>query len=538
MNAATHHSKPNPDHMNPRIILLLLSCCLSFAGPAAQAAGDKPNIIVFLADDMGYGDPQCLNPDSKIPTPNIDRLATQGMTFTDAHTASSICTPSRYGLLTGRYCWRSRVPTGIVWYWDQPLIENDRLTVPRMLEQHGYATACIGKWHLGMDWPLTDGSYISDHEKSVLLPWSKREEYGRRIDFTRPIRNGPTSYGFDHYFGTDVPNFPPYCFIEDDQTLGIPTLPKPKDMFGRAWGPMIEGWKLEKILPTLTEKAVAYIDQHAARQCGKPFFLYFSSTAPHDPICPDKPFQGKSKAGPYGDFVHQVDWTLGRILQALERNGMAENTIIVFTSDNGSPAFAGDPFLHGKDAFQSGAVVKMYSHNPSHIYRGTKWHVWDGGHRVPFIVRWPGTIKAGSTCSQTVCLTDWMRTFAEVVGHQLPKDAGEDSYNIMPLLKGSDQPVREATVHHSGMAGPDMGIGNGFAIRQGKWKMIWGVGPNGKAKDRVKDLPPEHPIGELYDMQADPSEQHNLWNDRQDVVERLTTLLVKYQQESRSVPAE
>ena len=214
---------------------------------------------------------------------------------------------------------------------------------------------------------------------------------------------------------------------------------------------------------------------------------------------------------------------------------MADDTLIVFTSDNGSPGFAGDPFLHGKDAFEPGAVVKMYSHNPSHIYRGTKRHIWDGGHRVPFIVRWPGRIKAGSTCGQTVCLTDWMRTLAGVVGHQLPEDAGEDSYDMMPLLTGSDRPVREATVHHSGMAGPDMAIGNGFAIRQGKWKMIWGVGPHGKAKDRVKDLSPDHPIGELYDMHADPSEQQNLWSDRQDVVERLTSLLVKYQQEGRSV---
>ncbi|MFZ9935849.1 MAG: sulfatase-like hydrolase/transferase [Luteolibacter sp.] len=253
-----------------RLSALPILSFLSFTGAIARADCDKPNIIVFLSDDMGYGDPQCLNPDSKIPTPNIDRLARQGMTFTDAHTASSICTPSRYGLLTGRYCWRSRVPTGIVWYWDQPLIENDRLTIPRMLKQHGYVTACIGKWHLGLDWPLKDGSHISDHEKNILLPWNKREEYGRKIDFTRPIRGGPTGFGFDHYFGTDVPNFPPYCFIQDERTLGIPTLPKPKDMFGRSWGPMIEGWKLENILPTLTDRAVAYIDQHAAKKSDKP----------------------------------------------------------------------------------------------------------------------------------------------------------------------------------------------------------------------------------------------------------------------------
>ena len=521
-----------------RLSLLVIAGCLLFAGCTTQAAEPAPNVIVFLADDMGYGDPQCLNPKSKIPTPNIDTLARQGMTFTDAHTSSSICTPSRYGLMTGRYCWRSKLPTGIVWYWDMPFIDKNRLTMAKMFKQHGYATACVGKWHLGMDWPLKDGSYISDHETAVLMSPKKREDYSRRIDFKKPIHGGPLAYGFDYYFGTDVPNFPPYCFIENDRTVGIPTLPKPKDMFGRSWGPMIEGWQLEKILQALTEKAVAYIDRHAAKKTGKPFFLYFASTAPHTPIRPDKLFQGKSGAGPYGDLVHQVDWTFGQIIKALERNGLADNTIVVFTSDNGSPQRAGDPFLHSRQDFAPGAVVKKYGHNPSHIYRGMKWNIWDGGHRVPFIVRWPGKVKAGSTCEQTVCLTDWMRTFAGLVEHRLPSNAGEDSYNIMPLLMGqADKPIRQATVHHSSMAGPNTGIGNGFAIRQGKWKLIYGVGPHGRVKERVKNLPADHPIGELYDMQADPGETNNLWDERQDVVKQLLALLEKYQRQGRSVPA-
>jgi arylsulfatase A len=496
----------------------------------------QPNILMFLCDDMGYGDPQCLNPKSKIPTPNIDRLAKQGMTFTDAHVAASICTPSRYSLLTGRYCWRSRLPSGITWYWDPPLLEKGRMTMASMLRQYGYATACVGKWHLGWDWPLTDGTYISDHVKGPSLPYKQREEYGKKIDYTRPIKEGPTTRGFDYYFGTTVPNFPPYCFIENDRTVGTPTLPKPKDMFGRSWGPMVEGWKLEKILPTLTDKAVACIDNHARHSKDKPLFLYFASTAPHTPIRPDKPFQGKSQAGPYGDLVHQVDWTLGQLLAALERNGMAENTIVVFTSDNGSPQRAGDPHLHGKESFKPGAVVEMYGHNPSYIYRGMKWHIWDGGHRVPFIVCWPGKVRAGSICGQTVCLTDWMRTFATMLGDKLPADAGEDSYDIMPLLADkTDKPIREATVHHSSMAGPKMDIGNGFAVRQGKWKMIYGVGPHGRVKSRVKGLPADAPPGELYDMQIDPQEKNNLWNERQDVVKRLVNLLEKYQKEGRSV---
>jgi arylsulfatase A-like enzyme len=515
-----------------------LGILLALGGASLSAAPDRPNVVVFLADDMGYGDPQCLNPQSKIPTPHIDRLSRQGMVFTDAHSASSICTPSRYGLLTGRYCWRSKLPTGITWYWDPPLIGRDRLTMGKMFQAHGYASACVGKWHLGWDWPLTDGGYISDRFDGVLLPAAKRAEFGKVIDYTKPIKDGPTTRGFDYYFGTAVPNFPPYCFIENDRTVGQPTLAKPKDMFGRGWGPMVEDWKLEEILPTLTEKAVDFIDRQAAAETRQPFFLYFASTAPHTPIRPSSSFQGKSAAGPYGDLVHEVDWTLGQILQALERNGLADNTIVVFTSDNGSPQRAGDPHLHGKDAFTPGAVLETYGHNPSHLYRGMKWNIWDGGHRIPLIVRWPGHVRPGSTQDQTVCLTDWMRTFAGLLAHELPDHAAEDSYDIMPLLRGNpDQPVREATVHHSGMAGPKMEFGNGFAIRQGKWKLIHGVGPHGRVRERVKNLPDDHPPGELYDMQADPGEKTNLWNNHPEVVARLVRLLQKYQRDGRSFPA-
>ncbi len=517
--------------------LFAASCLLTGAleGPAAQS--QPPNIIVFLADDMGIGDVAVYNKKSKIPTPHIDEFAAQGMRFTDAHSSSSICTPSRYGLLTGRYCWRSKLPSGITWYWDPPLIDESRLTMGKMFQQNGYATACIGKWHLGWNWPLKGGSYIRDSFEGVLLSGKLRNEYGKQIDYTRPIKDGPTTRGFDYYFGTTVPNFPPYCFIENDRTLGIPTLRKAKGMFGRGWGPMIEGWQLEKILPTLTEKAVAYIDNHAKTHKDKPFCLYFASTAPHTPIRPDEPFQGKSGAGPYGDLVHQVDWTFGQILKSVERNGLADNTIVVFTSDNGSPHRAGDPILHGKKAFKPGAIVEMYGHNPSHVYRGMKWNIWDGGHRVPMIVRWPGQVKPGAVSAQTVCLTDWMRTLASVISHELPGDAGEDSYDILPLLKGeADGPIRRATVHHSSMAGPKMNIGNGFAIRRGKWKMIHGVGPHGRTKARSKNLPADHPIGELYDMTADQGEKNNLWNERPDVVAELTALLSKYQRDGRSVP--
>ena len=501
-------------------------------------AGQGPNIVLFFADDLGYGDVQCLNPQSKIPTPYMDRLAREGMLFTDAHAAAAICTPSRYGLLTGRYAWRSRIPSGITWYWDPPLIQETRLTLGKMLQQQGYATACIGKWHLGWNWPLKDGSYIQDHFHGALLSGKQRTEYGQQIDYTRPIKDGPTTRGFDYYFGTSVPNFPPYCFIENDRTVGIPTLKKPQDMFGRANGPMIEGWQLEKILPTLTEKAVAYIEGHVRQSRERPFFLYFASTAPHTPIRPDKPFQGKSQAGPYGDLVHQVDWTLGQILGTLERTGLAQNTLVILSSDNGSPQRAGDPFLHGKEAFVPGAVLKLYGHNPSGIYRGMKWNIWEGGHRVPLMVRWPGKVKAGSTCTHTVCLTDWMRSLAVLTGYHLPDNAGEDSHDLLALLLGNSDAgaLRPATVHHSSMAGPAFALGNGFAIRQGKWKLILGVGPHGRTKQRVKGLPPDHPPGELYDMEADPREKNNLWQEKPDVVQRLTGLLKQYQDSGRSTP--
>ncbi len=507
-----------------RIVLIGVAYAVVLAGlaaPVGAAKAVRPNIVFFLADDMGYGDPQCYCPASKVPTPRIDRLSREGMMFTDAHSPASICTPTRYGVLTGRYCWRSGLKGGVLWYWDPPLIEKSRLTMGKMLQQAGYATAAIGKWHLGMNWPLKDGSHVREHTKGVTLGYPKRAEMGKRIDFAKPILEGPTTRGFDSYFGTDVPNFPPYCFIENDRTVGIPTLPKPKGMYGRCSGPMIKGWDLEQILPTLTKRAVAYIDNHARTNRDKPFFLYFASTAPHTPIRPAKQFQGKSEAGPYGDLVHQVDWTLGQILDALERNGLADNTIVVFTSDNGSPARAGDPFVDGKEAAVPGAVVTKYGHNPSGKFRGMKWNIWEGGHRVPLIVRWPAKIKPAQ-CAQTVSLVDFMRTFAGIVGQKLTRDAAEDSCDIMPLLTGTagGKPIREATVFHSG----------GFAIRQGKWKLITGLGKSGRGRPA-----PGEPAGQLYDITADPGEQTNLYRDNPDVVKRLGELLEKYKADGRSV---
>ena len=470
-----------------------------------------PNIVFILADDMGFGDLGCQNPKSRIPTPYLNHLASQGVRFTDAHSASAVCTPTRYAILTGRYCWRTRMKAGVLWVWEPPLIDQERLTVPKLLKRRGYHSACVGKWHLGWDWPTTDG----------IRPG--RNELGKNVDFTKPIANGPTTRGFDYYFGTAVPNFPPYCFIENDRTVGIPSAMKPDDMFGCP-GPMLPGWKLEEVLPGLTDKAVEYIGQRA-KEPDTPFFLYMPLTAPHTPIVPAKEFRGKSQAGKYGDFVHQVDWTAGQVVEALEKHGMADNTLVIFTSDNGSPARNGD-----KASGPTGSVLRETGHNPSGVLRGMKADIWDGGHRVPFLARWPGHIAAGTTNDELICSVDLMATCAAILDEPLPDNAGEDSYDIRPALLGEkhNKPIREALVHHSG---------NGaFAIRQGRWKLIIDLGSGGWTKPRVGKPKPGGPEGQLYDMHADISERRNLWLERPDIVERLTQLLDKYRNERRSAP--
>ncbi|MHC4745665.1 MAG: sulfatase family protein [Planctomycetota bacterium] len=481
-------------------------------GRLVRAGGEKrkrPNIVYILADDMGYGDLACQNAESKIPTPNLDRLASEGMRFTHAHSPSAVCSPTRYGILTGRYCWRTRLKRGVLWHWDKPLIEAKRLTVGKFLQNHGYDTACIGKWHLGMDWPTTDG------KEPVGMGRHNVKNSGANVDFAGEITNGPTSRGFDYYFGTAVPNFP------------IPAEPKPDDMFGGP-GPMLKGWKLEEILGGLEERAVEYIDakggkikNKAFRQtANQPFFLYMPLTAPHTPIAPPPEFKGKSKAGAYGDFVNQVDHVVGQVLDALERNGFADDTLVIFTSDNGSPGRDGTNMSGPTNS------VRRYGHNPSHILRGIKADVWDGGHRVPFLARWPGSIKPGSVSDETICHVDLIATVAAILGRDLPADAAEDSYDILPALLGRklEKPIHEATVHHSG---------NGmFAIRQGRWKLILGKGSGGWSGRGKKDDPPV----QLYDMTADIRERKNLCKEHPDVVERLTKLLDKYRDQGRSRP--
>ena len=476
-------------------------------------AGRKPNIVYILADDMGYGDLACQNPKSKIPTPNLDRLAAQGVRFTDAHAPTAVCTPTRYAILTGRYCWRSRLKKGVLGPWGETLIEAGRLTVAALLRQHGYASACIGKWHLGWTWPTKDGG----------RPRSGPDRLSN-VDFAKPIADGPTTRGFDYYFGTDVPNYPPYCFVENDRTVGIPSAPS-TPVFNLP-GPMLPEWKWVDIMPELTRRAVKYIED-AAKSPDKPFFLYFPLTAPHFPIVPTPEFQGKSGAGLYGDFVAQVDWTVGQVLEALERTGMAAGTLVVFTSDNG-PEVAREV---GVGAYER---IQKYGHASMGDLRGVKRDAWEGGHRVPFMARWPGRIKPGTTSGETVCHADLMATLAALLGIRLPDDAAEDSYNILPALLGEklEKPIREATVHHS--------CNGKFAIRQGDWVFIDApTGDDNKEPDWLKKergYEPHNLPGELYDLSKDPSERRNLYAEHPEIVQRLRALLEKYKAEGRSAP--
>ncbi|WP_422930241.1 sulfatase family protein [Singulisphaera sp. PoT] len=496
-----------------RVSLLILIGALALAlvmfqavVAGAAAPSRPPNIVYILADDLGLGDVRCYNPSGKIATPNLDRFASQGMRFTDAHSGSAVCTPTRYGILTGRYSWRTSLKMGVLFGYDRPLIEPDRLTVPAFLRQSGYRTACVGKWHLGMDWPLAEGEN------------SDKIATGREVDYSKPIANGPTSFGFDRYFGISASlDMPPYVFIDQDRTVGLPTVEK---NFGRK-GLAATGFKAEEVVPTLVQSAMSYIDTVAnARRSGgsKPFFLYMPLTAPHTPLTPSREWSGKSGLCAYADFVMQVDDAIGQVLASLEASGLAGETLVVVTSDNGyAPQADYETLIEG-------------GHDPSAGFRGTKADIFEGGHRIPFIVRWPGRVHPGTTSDRLICLTDLFATCAEILGTHLPDSAGEDSVSFLPTLLGNvDAPGREAIVHHS--------INGSFAIRQGSWKLCLCPDSGGwtsplPGTEEAKGLPRV----QLYDLAKDPAERHNLQAERSDVVERLTWLLEKYGANGRSTP--
>lgn len=478
---------------------------------------EKPNIIVIYADDLGYGDVQCYNPDrGLIPTPYIDSLAARGMRFTDAHSSSAVCSPSRYTLLTGRYHWRSRLQKGIVGLWEKPLITEGRRTLGHLAKGAGYRTACVGKWHLGWNWPILKdemsffqtGGYGGD---KTLQATDEHRTVWRRV-FSQPISGGPTAVGFKSYFGVDVPNWPPYAFINNDRLVGIPTEFADPSLFERnqasVQGPALDGWQLEPILPTLGDKAVELIDEAARDQA--PLFLYLSLTSPHTPLSVNAEWKGKSGLGLYADFVMETDAVVGRVLAALERADLEDSTLVLFTSDNGCAHYIGTDALEEKGHFASGPL------------RGYKSDAWEGGHRVPFIIRWPGIVEEGSVFNGLVHQADLFATVVEVTGAVLPANAGEDSFSLLPYLKGQEGSVRTSAVSCSIRGVP--------SLRAGDWKYIPQPGSGGWTKGG------EAQGEQLYHLGYDLGERNNLASDYPEKLKELRALMARLIENGRSNP--
>lgn len=480
-----------------QISFVLLCCCLLLSNANSWAKDkERPNIIFLMADDMGYGDLGCYNSASKVPTPNMNRLAKEGMRFTDAHSPSAVCTPTRYGVLTGRYSWRGKLKKGVLWGYSPLLIESNRMTVASLLKKQGYTTGCVGKWHLG-------------------LGNAKRTDYGK------PLTPGPNNVGFDYFFGIPASlDMDPYVYVKNDSLVEAPTekvkASKMRRLGGGGFwraGPIAPSFKHIDVLPKITEKAVEFIEEQSI-DSKKPFFLYFPLSAPHTPWMPTKEFQGKSGAGPYGDFTVQVDATVGEVLKTLDRLKIADNTLIIVTSDNGA---------HWKPS-----DIEKYGHRANRHWRGQKADIWEAGHRVPFIARWPGKIKEGSVAHQTICHVDLLATCAALTATRLPKNAGEDSENLLPVLLGnqSDKAVHDVVIHHS--------VQGVFAIREGDYKLIQGLGSGGFSTPRTVKPKEGGPKGQLYDLAKDPSEKTNLYLKKPDVVKRLTELLEKVKSQGHS----
>ncbi|HVJ66438.1 MAG TPA: arylsulfatase [Caulifigura sp.] len=493
---------------------------LLFASAEWATAADRPNIVYILCDDLGYGDVHCLNTDGKIATPRMDGLAKEGMIFTDAHSGSAVCTPTRYGILTGRYAWRTKLQSGVLGGISPTLIEPGRMTVASLLKQHGYHTACVGKWHLGLDWEKPAGKDVA--ELNIEKP-----EQVKNVDYSKPFQNGPITRGFDEYFGISASlDMVPYTFLRDDRVVVLPTVDKQFPMMqGRSGGktrlgPGAPEFEDEHVLPALTKEAIRIVETQASKaKSGSPFFIYLPFASPHTPIAPTAEWRDKSGLNRYADFVMQTDHAIGQVVDAIDRAGLRDNTLIVVTSDNGC-----SPQAQYEELLPKG-------HNPSYVFRGTKADIFEGGHHIPFLVRWPAKVKAGSTTDQTVWLGDLMATCAEIVGAKLPDNAGEDSVSILPILEGrATKPVHEAVVHHS--------INGSFAIRQGDWKLAvcrdsggWSA-PLPKDTKGKTDLPPV----QLYNLKQEIGEKTNVQEKNPEVVKRLRTLLEKYIADGRSTP--
>ncbi len=488
-------------------VVLSIQALLANASNAQQVK--QPNIVYILADDLGIGDVHAFNKNGQVRTPNMDSLATAGMRFTDAHSGSAVCTPTRYGVLTGRYAWRTRLESGVCWGYSVPLIAQKRLTVASLLKQQGYNTACVGKWHLGLQWALKDSNKI---------PSDASNESWENVDFSKKIQSGPNQLGFDYFYGISASlDMHPHVYIENDRVTSVPKRNIAASGGKKFWrkGPIGDDFKHVEVLNRLTQKSVEYIHKQSAE---KPFFLYFPLTAPHKPIIPDERFLNKSGLNEWGDFVMQVDYTIGEVMKALEAKGLTKNTLLIVTSDNG--ATPGADF----------ATLAKKGHHPSGGFRGNKADIFEGGHRVAFIARWPAMIEAGTTSTQTICHTDLLATAADITGVTLPPQAGEDSVSLLPVMNGTaKKAVREGTVHHS--------VNGSFAIRHGKWKLCFCPGSGGWSSPRPKQAEKQGlPKVQLFDLESDPSERKNLSEQRPEIVESLSKMLADYVANGRSTP--
>lgn len=504
----------------PRTIVRSLWLGL-LAANMAGAAEAPPNIVIILCDDLGYGDVRSLNPDGKIPTPNLDRLAEEGMTFRDAHSGSAVCSPTRYGLLTGRYAWRSRLQQGVLGGLSPRLIEQGRLTVASLLQASGYHTACFGKWHLGLDWVKLTGKRVTE------LGIESSEQVWN-VDFTRPFSNGPLSLGFDDFFGISASlDMVPYTFLQGDRVVANPIVEKSFAMtLGRPGrqtrkGPAAPDFDAADVLPAVAQRAADYIAGRGPEaRDGRPFFLYLPFSAPHTPVLPTAEWQGRSGLNPYADFVMQTDAAIGQVLEALDQQGLAQNTLVIAASDNGcSPEAGFDELL-------------KQGHNPSHVFRGHKADLYEGGHRVPLIVRWPARVHPGAVSDRLTCLTDVLATCAEVASADVPPTAAEDSVSFLPALMGEpEQGPARAVVHHS--------INGSFAIRQANWKLLLCADSGGWSAPRPGSEEAQGlPAVQLYDLQSDIGERQNAQDQHPEVVKRLTALLEQFVAEGRSTPGE
>ncbi len=487
--------------MNIHKSVLAMAISLLSSPLALAAEVGQPNVVFIFADDMGYGDVSAYDKASKIKTPNLDRLASAGMMFTDAHTASGVCSPSRYALLTGRYSWRTRLKAGVLHGYSFPLIDDGRLTLASLMKQKGYSTGCFGKWHLGMEWRDEAGKRLSDDRNRV----------GANVDHTQRLSHTPTSLGFDTFYGIAASlDMPPYVWIENDRVVEQPK--KGYQANGGRKGPTADGWKHEHVMPRIGDRAIEFIRENKS----KPFFAYVPLNAPHTPHAPSEAFVGKSGLDVYGDFMLEVDHTIGRIVRELDRCELTENTLVIVTSDNGPET-------------NMYARRRKIGHDSSSRLLGAKRDNWEGGQRVPFIVRWPAVVKAGSQCDSPIGVIDVMATLAEITGQPLADNAGSDSFSFLSLLEGvrpNGSRVQHAWIHHSSKGR--------FAIRQGNWKLLLHAGSGGNAytstRSRAAKGSPEvlaesfTNTRQLFDLEADVEESKNLADEHPEMVARLTRL--------------